>query len=77
MKIDTALFYWGDTPGVLMRHDIREYDYMCTGVMLAAQVLQGGQAIVVAADDAAATVNELRARGVPVRVVTLGEAVTA
>lgn len=67
MKTDATLFYWQDTPGgVLLRHDIQEHDYMCTGVMLAAQVLQGGQAIVVARTDAEATVDELWQRGVPV-----------
>ena len=70
MKTNTTLFYWQDAPGgVLVRHDGQEHDYMCTDPLLAAQVLQNGQAIIVAADDAEETVGELALRGVDVREV--------
>lgn len=70
MKIPTALLYWRDnTGGVLLRRDGMADDYMCTSVMLAAQVLQGGRAIVVTEADADATVGELLARGVEVSEV--------
>ena len=70
MKIQTTVLFWRDnTGGVLLRRDGMEDDYMCTTPILAAQVLQGGQAIVVAVDDAAETVGELVLRGVEVSEV--------
>ena len=78
MKINTTLLFF-DSPGVLLRRDAVDDDYMCTVPLLAAQVLRGGQAITVAADYVAETVGELALRGVDVREVVpvMAQAVAA